>query len=157
MTSGPDARIAAFWDDFLRNLPEGMTPPAAYQAWSFGDRPEMADALGALVMDGIKTATGSLLWAYEAEGEPVPEPGDYSIVLDGRGEPLGIIQNTSVVILPFDLVDEEHAYLEGEGDRSLAYWREGHWRFFGRECDALGREPDQKMPVVCERFTLIYP
>ena len=33
-------------------------------------------------------------------------------------------------MVPFDEVDEEHAYLEGEGDRSLEYWREVHERFF---------------------------
>ena len=30
-------------------------------------------------------------------------------------------------------VSEEHAYKEGEGDRSLAYWRAVHEEFFTKE------------------------
>lgn len=39
------------------------------------------------VRDGVKTATASALWDYEAEGESLPEEGEFSIVLDGRGHP----------------------------------------------------------------------
>ncbi|TFH31677.1 MAG: ASCH domain-containing protein, partial [Anaerolineales bacterium] len=56
-----------------------------------------------------------------------------------------------------DEVDEEQAYLEGEGDRSLAYWRDVHWNFFSRECAQIGREPSEHMPVLCERFKLVFP
>jgi uncharacterized protein YhfF len=56
-------------------------------------------------------------------------------------------------VVPFDEVDEEHARLEGEGDRSLAHWRTDHERFFS-EASARGFEPD--MPVVLERFEVIY-
>ena len=45
---------------------------------------------------------------------------------------------------------------EGEGDRSLANWRAGHWNFFTGECEALGQQPREAMPVVCERFRVIY-
>lgn len=152
-----DPRRDAFWDDFLRSLPEGANTPVAYQAWSFGDSPETADKLGALVIQGIKTATASLVWSYEHEGEALPEVGDYSMILDGRGEPMCIIQNTAVSIHPFNDVDQEQAYLEGEGDRSLAFWRDVHWHFFSRECAQIGRTPDETMPVICERFKLVYP
>ncbi|MNJ79532.1 ASCH domain protein [compost metagenome] len=30
----------------------------------------------------------------------------------------------------FDKVDEAHALAEGEGDKTLAYWRKEHQRFF---------------------------
>ena len=35
--------------------------------------------------------------------------------------------------VPFDEVSKEHAYKEGEGDRSLAYWRDVHEDFFAEE------------------------
>ena len=47
----------------------------------------------------------------------------------------------------FDQVDEAFAYDEGEGDRSLAYWREAHKRYFTR----LGLFEPQMM-LWCERF-----
>ncbi|HEX5862295.1 MAG TPA: ASCH domain-containing protein, partial [Nocardioides sp.] len=60
---------------------------------------------------------------------------------------------TDVEVVPFDEVDEDHARLEGEGDRSLAHWRAAHERFF-RSTSSRGFEPD--MPVVLERFAVVY-
>lgn len=130
---------------------EVVPPPA----WSFGDTPEQSDALLALVLDGTKTATASALWDYEAEGEPLPEPGTLSILLDGSGHPRALIEATEVTVVPFDEVDAEHASREGEGDRSLASWRAEHERFF-TETATAGRAFAADMPVVLERFRVIY-
>jgi uncharacterized protein YhfF len=157
MSQGHHSKVEFFWQSFLESLLDEDTIPLTYVAWWFGDSPNMADSLGALVRDGIKTATASLVWAYEAEHEPHPEVGDYSIILDGHREPLCIIQTTAITIRPFIEVDAEQAYLEGEGDRSLAFWRKVHWDFFSQECVEIGREPDERMPVLCERFRLVYP
>ena len=100
----------------------------------------MADDLGGLVVQGIKTATCSLYWEYEAGLEVLPEVGGLSIILDGRGGPMCLIETTSLEIKPFNTVDAQFAYDEGEGDRSLEYWRQAHWRFFGRTCVEIGRE-----------------
>ena len=53
---------------------------------------------------------------------------------------------------PFQEVSAEQAYREGEGDRSLAYWREVHKAFFSRELEAVGMEVREDMGVVCEEF-----
>jgi GrpB-like predicted nucleotidyltransferase (UPF0157 family)/uncharacterized protein YhfF len=149
-------QVAAFWQSFLASRPAGASRPPQPEAWGFGDSPEMADELGRLVAGGIKTATCSLLWAYEAEREPLPQEGQLDIVLDGRGRPLCIIENTEVIIRPYNQVDAQFAHEEGEGDRSLAYWREVHWRFFGRACEAISRTISEDMPLVCERFRVVY-
>jgi uncharacterized protein YhfF len=146
-----------YWQEFRDSFEENPPGEDAYQAWSFGDTPEMANELGQLVLDGIKTGTASLAWEYNVDNDPLPRAGEYSIVLDGEGDPLCIIETTRVYIEPFNLVDEEQAYAEGEGDRSLAYWREAHWDYFTRRCEVLGREPSEHMPVVCERFRVVKP
>ena len=148
--------IEAYWRAYLeRTAPE--TRPAGYSAWSFGDAPAMADELAALVLAGVKRATTSLLWVYEADpDEAMPAVGQHSIVLGGRGQPLCIIETTSVVTCPFDAVNAAFAAREGEGDGSLAYWRRVHWDFFSRECAALGRTPTGSMPVVCESFRVVH-
>ena len=104
----------------------------SYEAWAFGgdDTRELATELALLVRDGPKRATTGLLSEYEAQGEPLPRVGAYSVVLDGAGEPVCIIRTTRVDTTPFGEVDEEFTWVEGEGDRSLAYWREAHIRFF---------------------------
>ena len=128
---------------------EVVPPPA----WSFGATPEQADELLALVLAGTKTATASALWEFE--GEPLPEVGTLGIILDGRGHPRALIETTAVATVPFDQVDEEHAHLEGEGDRSLAHWREVHERFF-TEPAAHDRGFTPDMPVVLERFRVVF-
>jgi uncharacterized protein YhfF len=92
----------------------------------------MADELGALIASGTKTATYSALWEYEGTREPLPETGLKNIVLDGNSDPLCIIEATEVEVRSYDWVDAQFAYEEREGDRSLEYWREVHWRFFSR-------------------------
>lgn len=162
MSSG-DA-IARFWEEARAHqakrklhpfgFPESGSPLAP-PAWSFGGTPEQADRLLALVLDGKKTATAGALWDYEAAAEPVPQVGDLSILLDGTQQPRALIRDVSVLVVPFDEVDAEHARLEGEGDLSLAYWRETHQRFFSEYGDH-GRGFSATMPVVLERFELVF-
>ena len=154
---GEAPAVRDYWITYLGSLrPDPPTQDLEYTAWGFGNTSDMADNLGDLVRRGVKIATASLVWAYQAEGEPYPEVGDISIILDGRGDPMCIIETTDVEIMAFNSVSEKHAYEEGEGDRSLDYWREVHWAFFSEECNSIGREPAGNMPVVCERFQLIY-
>jgi uncharacterized protein YhfF len=144
------------WRAYLDSLPDAGAAPDTYQAWSFGDNPDLADELAELVVRGVKTATAGLLWEYEAEGEAIPRPGDVSVILDGAGAPVCVIQTTQVEVKPFDQVDAAFAYDEGEGDRGLDTWRQAHWRYFSRACPPLGRTPSQTMPVVCERFRVVF-
>lgn len=147
----------AFWREYLETLPpDSPVRSEHYEAESFGDSPQMVDELGALVESGTKTATCSALWEYEAENEPLPEAGAKCIVLDGSDEPLCIIETVEVEIRPYNKVDAQFAYAEGEGDRSLEKWRDAHWRFFKRSLAEIGKEPTPEMPLVCERFRVIY-
>lgn len=118
-------------------------------AWAFGDSPEQADELLELVLQGIKIATCSALSAYGPD-EPIAQPGSVEVVLDGRGMPRAVIRVVSVDIRKFNEVDAEFAAAEGEGDRSLAYWRAEHEEFFTRTGHFA---PD--MELVCEQFELL--
>jgi uncharacterized protein YhfF len=152
-----DNRIEAYWQSYLGTLPaESSEHHERYLAEGWGDSPQMADELGTLIANGTKTATCSALWEYEAEGEPLPEVGLKTIVLDGKGHPLCIVETTEVEVRSYDEVDDQFAYEEGEGDRSLDYWRDAHKRFFSRTLSNIGREPTTDMPLVCERFRVIY-
>ncbi len=150
-------RIEAYWRTYVDTLAaDSSVRDERYGAEGWGDSSQMADELGALIAAGTKTATCSALWAYEAEGEPLPRTGVKTVVLDGNGGPLCIVETTEVEVRPYDEVDAQFAYEEGEGDRSLEYWREAHWRFFSRTLPNIGREPTTDMPLVCERFRVIY-
>ena len=148
--------VKALWQAFLDSLPEGAECPAEYSAWGFGNTPEMADELGALVVEGTKTATASLMFWYEEKNEPMPKVGDYSVILDGRGEPMCITRITRLDQVPYKDVGEEMAYLEGEGDRSLAYWRRVHRDFFTGELSAIGETFSEDMVILCEHFEVVF-
>lgn len=149
--------IEAYWQKFLSTLPEDSPYHSkTYVSEGWGVGPEMADELGTLIVAGTKTATCSALWEWEAEGESLPEAGAITIVLDGRGEPIGIVETTEVSIRKYNQVDADFARDEGEGDLSLRYWREAHKNFFSRTLPEIGKEFSEEMPLVCERFRLIY-
>jgi uncharacterized protein YhfF len=145
------------WNSYLETLPaDHPHRSAGYTAWAFGDGPELAQELADLVVAGIKSATASLAQAYEIDNEPVPQPGDLSVILDGDDQPVCIIETTEVRQSRFGDVDAQFAWDEGEDDRSLASWREGHIRFFTRACQEYGCTVDDDLLVVLERFRLVY-
>jgi uncharacterized protein YhfF len=149
------ARVKGFWRDFLAKTSRSQATPV-YEVSHFADSEEDANALGELVLRGEKTATASLLWEYDAEERRPPQRGDLSIVTSWDGRPLCIIETTDVTLEVFEDVDAGFAAAEGEDDRSLQSWRESHWRYFGRVCRRLGREPSPRMQVVCERFRVVF-
>jgi uncharacterized protein YhfF len=84
-----------FWESYLATLPEKhlhhfLPLP---QAWSFGDAPEMADDLSGLAMQGKKTASCSRYL-----GENILEFATVSIMLNGQGQPLGVVETTEITI-----------------------------------------------------------
>lgn len=127
-----------------------------YDAWSFGLNKEQADYLSKLVLDGTKTATASSYQLYEIEKIQLPPVGGLNIILDSKGQGICITETTKVYTCPFSQVSEKHAYLEGEGDRSLNYWKEVHEEFFSEELEGYGLTFDQDMLVVCEEFRIIF-
>lgn len=146
--------IAEYWERVRADVP--TLPEVVPGAWAFGATPAHADALLALVIDGVKTGTASSLWDYEATGDPQPYLGEFSIILDGSGAPRAVIETTDVTIVPFDQVTSEHAHSEGEGDRTLDYWRTSHERYWRAYSESpRGFAPD--MPIICERFRVIHP
>ncbi len=125
-----------------------------YEAWAFGGAP---DKLADLVLRGIKTATCSAAALYEYEQEPMPGVGDYSVILDSADRAICIIQTIKVYIATYDEVTPRHVWLEGEGDRSLAYWRQVHEEFFTEELQTIGQNFHEKIELVCEEFEVVYP
>ncbi|WP_138418414.1 ASCH domain-containing protein [Aquibacillus sediminis] len=145
--------VTKMWEEYRKFHPNA---PQQYEAWAFGDSKEMADELAKLVLEGTKTATSSNYTIYELENEELPYVGLHNIILDGDGGAVAIAVTTSVEIVSFDEVTAEHAYLEGEGDRTLNYWRAVHESFFKKEFETINKIFDSKIPVVCERFELVY-
>ncbi|MFO1304940.1 MAG: ASCH domain-containing protein [Burkholderiales bacterium] len=128
-------------------LPEGPV-----NVGSYGDSETLSAELIALIVSGAKRAGTSLLRSHEFDDEPLPRPGNLEVVVDYRGEPVLVTRILTVEVVAFDAVTPEYARIEGEGDGSLEFWREGHWAFFSRECARIGCTPCSDMRVVCATF-----
>ena len=123
-------------------------------AWAFGVE---ADYLAELVLMGQKTATSSAFDLYAVGNEPLPKENELSVILDSKENAICIIETTKVEVIPFKEVSKDHAYKEGEGDKSLAYWRQVHEEVFTEWMSEAGLTftPDSK--VVLEEFRKVYP
>lgn len=146
-------RAEELWKAYCEK--ENIDIDTPYKAWGFGDAP---DQLADLVLTGIKTATASAYDLYFMEGEedPLPQSGDYSVILNSKDEAVCVIQTTKTTVVPFDEVSKEHAYKEGEGDRSLAYWRAVHEEFFTKEFEETKTEFNGQTRILCEEFQVVY-
>lgn len=139
------------WQDFLATRPD-ITQDM--DAWAFGVE---ADTLADLVLKGIKTATASAYDLYELDKEALPQEGTYDVVLDSKDEAVCIIEITKVRLVPFSQVSAQHAYKEGEGDRSLAYWQKVHETIFSKWFDECGLTFSRDSVIVLEEFEVVYP
>jgi uncharacterized protein YhfF len=138
----------------LRRL--GIDVPESAKVGAFGDSAEQSRQLLELIRSGRKRGGAALLWAYEAEGEPIPKAGEVEVVVDHLNKPSLVTRITEVEVVPFNMVGAGFAAREGEGDASLEYWRAEHWNFFSRECQRIGRKPHESMPVVCCSFEVLH-
>jgi len=152
--SGHSDEVLGFWS---RVRSETGIEGELLGAWAFGDSPGLADELLALMLRREKRAATSLVVEMELRGEPEPRAGTYTIVLDGEGRPRAVLRTVGIRRTTFDDVDEEHAYWEGEGDRTLESYRREHTKYFKRVGRKLGFEFTEDMAVVLERFELVYP
>jgi uncharacterized protein YhfF len=82
--------------------------------------------------------------------------GDEHVVLDGAWSPVAVIRTTELSERRFCDVDEAFAYDYGEGDRTLSWWREHVFAWYASQCRELGIEATEEMPLLCERFEVVY-
>lgn len=126
-------------------------------SYAFGDGEHMANELAELVFNGEKCGTTSLYELYELDNERIPEVDEISVILDGEGNPKCIIKNTETEVLKFKDITEKHAFTEGEGDKSLEYWRNVHIDFFTNSCKETNEiDFNEDSLVLFETFEVIY-
>ena len=138
------------WNQYKEINPLAGPEP---EAWAFGAAP---DLLAELVVQGVKTATASAYDEYVHYEEELPKVGDLDMVLDGQGQAVAIIETTKVTVIPFRDVSADHAYKEGEGDRSLTYWRQVHEELFTKWLADIGLTFSPESKVVLEEFQVVY-
>lgn len=148
------ASVSDVWDRY--RLLDDTAPAALPLSYCCSDNPEEANALLELILSGRKCATAPSVAELRIAGDPIPKPGDFAIVTDWSGTARAIIRTRAVEIRRFGDVDEEFVRIEGEGDRTLGWWRDAHHRYYTRVLAGTGQAVDDDLEIVCEQFDLVY-
>ncbi|CAZ95974.1 ASCH domain-containing protein [Zobellia galactanivorans] len=150
-----NASARNLWGDYLdKHLEHAFVD--APQVVHFCNNEQDANECAALVKKGIKRATSHSLLGLQYRKQPLPKIGDFMIVTNWEGEAQCIVRTTAVKLRPYFSIDEAYAQLEGEGDKSLAYWKKVHWDYFTKELAAFNRKPNESMIIVCQEFEKIF-
>ena len=147
--------IENLWSAFLKDTPNNRiknTPLSFY----FCDNEKDADECAELVVKGIKQATATSLWWYEKNNETLPKVGDQYVVTNWNGYAKAVIETIKIERIPYNQITPEFAVVEGEGDKSLEYWKRVHEAYYKREMEPHGAKFDENMIIVCEYFKTIY-
>ncbi|MEM1340377.1 MAG: ASCH domain-containing protein [Bacteroidota bacterium] len=150
-----NASARSLWGDFLDAHLEFANCPAP-KVIHFCDNEEDANTCAELVRKDVKRATSHSLLGLQLRQEALPKIGDFAVVTNWNGEARSIIRTTSVKLIPYFAIHSEHARLEGEGDKSLAYWKKVHWEYYTRELAHFERKPLESMIIVFERFEKVF-
>ena len=147
--------IENFWNEFLNKNPNNRIKEMP-ESFYFCDNEKDANECAELVVKGIKQATATSLWWYEKNNEPLPKIGDQFIITDWKGNAKAIIQTTKFEQVPYNKITAEFAEIEGEGDKSLEYWKRVHEAYYKREMEPVGDKFNEEMIIICEYFKTIY-
>ncbi|WP_415062481.1 ASCH domain-containing protein [Bdellovibrio sp.] len=147
--------VKKMWQDYHRLI--GTSAPAEILADLFCNNEKEANELAILVNKGIKRATAQSLWSIQKTGGQLPSVDGIFVVTDWDRNAVCIVKTTKVSIIPFNKISEENAYREGEGDRTLQYWRRVHIKFYKEEFEKMGLIFNESMPIVFEEFEKVFP
>jgi uncharacterized protein YhfF len=111
----------------------------------------MRQRLNQLILEGRKRATAGLLLEYVKEGEELEFQGEQLALVDDDMRRIATVVVLDVETVPFIDVPWKFAEAEGEGDRDLEEWRDGHRRFWTAEGETI----DDQTPVVLIWFELV--
>jgi uncharacterized protein YhfF len=151
---GDAGAIEAFWLEYQRACDVKVE---GFSATALGPTAAVADELAELIVKGIKRAHASLLRDFQQSLEPLPQPGDHLVVLDGSGLPRAIVRTTHAEKRHFADIDDPFAFDAGEGDLSLRWWLAAHRQQFAEQGEREGFEVGERTELLLEYFELVWP
>ena len=144
------------WGNFLNTRLEYAFKHTSKKVVRFYDNKKDANACAKLIRKGGKKAISHSLKSLQLRKETLPKIGDFSVVTDWEGKAKCIIKTTEVKLIPFFNITDEIAQIEGEGDKSLNYWKKAHWNRYTCELAEFDCLPSESMIVVCEIFEKVH-
>lgn len=128
-----------------------------YKVRTFGGSKAMSDIIVPLIETRQKTGTFALAAEFESDPARAPQVGDLYVVTHFDGTPAVLYRITFVETVPFEGIDHDHVQVEGPKARDVGVWRGIHWDYFGAIMRSMGREGSMQMPIVFQRFEVLFP
>jgi 5-formyltetrahydrofolate cyclo-ligase len=148
-------REQEFWQRYLRSLPESARPLDPFVEANYCGNREITDELLALYLQGKKHAGSGLVKDYETAGDPLPQVGNYWIILDSGDNPRCLVRTVAVERHLFRNIPAKIAQAEGEGDGSVDYWKRVHGELYRPFLAQWGITSLDEAEVVTEFFELL--
>ena len=147
--------VVELWEAFIEINPNYKDKELG-EWFNFCDNEKDAKECAQLTRDGIKQATSTSLWWFEKNNTDLPEVGNIYVVTDWYKIAKAIVEVVKVEQTPFNQITDEYAAIEGEGGKSLEYWKKVHWDYYSLEMEEFGEKPTEDMMIVCEQFKTIF-
>lgn len=146
--------IELFWKNFITNNTRHVKkiPESFY----FCDNEKDANDCAKLVVKNIKQATAPSLWSFKINNKKLPKKGHLNIITNWNKVPQAIILTTKIELIKFSEITAKFAQREGEGEKSLAYWKKVHKAYYKREMQGYKENFSEDMIIVCQYFNTIY-
>jgi uncharacterized protein YhfF/DNA-binding CsgD family transcriptional regulator len=149
------ASAEAFWQAFRSH--EGLNG-AHYEATYFRTPPEVAERLLDLMIAGAMRATvGPTHLFGEGREEPLPQVGDYAVLMDARHRPQLIWRTTGTTVAPLSSVADEFVWRSGQGSGERDDWLARIGRSFSRHAKQDGFEMHADIETLFETLEVVWP
>ena len=128
-----------------------------YHCLTFGNPKyqDYSDHITELAINGVKRATAHLTLDFELNNVARRLQGDYWMILWEDLSPAVVVELVKVEERVFRDVPAEFAAREGEGDGSLAFWKDTHEEYFKLQLKDWGKEWSDELTVVLESFDVV--
>ena len=129
----------------------------AYRTRCIGWNLETSTSICEHVAAGDKTGTFSLPWLHASLPDTKPDIGQFVVLSNYDGEPQALLRTMALTLVTFKDIDETHTALDGPSVRDLTVWRGIHTTYWNSLLEAIGKQVEDDMPVIVERFACVYP
>lgn len=143
--------IENFWDRCRAHLAPD-DPGSSYRVRRIGNTQQLSDSLLGLITSGAKTG----LFSNPDEIQPRPAAGDCFVFTDFEGRPRCVARLTEARLIRFADVGPAETACESPAARDVAAWRDIHGRYWRRIREAEGGSFSEEMPLLFQRFEVIY-
>lgn len=151
-----DEEYELYWKNYLSTLPLAERPVDELVEVSVAGSHETTDQLIQLYKDGHKSAGSSLLEDFLMNGDELPEPGQYWMVLNSQDKPKIILKCVEVETNKWSEVSERIAIAESGEGTSIDTWKAEHLALYSPFLNELGLKDINDASVVTEHFQLMF-